>query len=94
MDTHDEASITRISRGRLVVGWNVPDHQQSPRLRRDMERQNSEVTTKPMGYLGRTLLKTTEGYNFGVDASYVESMLEEFSMSGLKSSPNTEMGTP
>ena len=28
-----------------------------------------------------------EVYNFGVDASYVESMLEDFNMSSLKSSP-------
>ena len=42
---------------------------------------------KPTRYLGRTLVKTKEEYNFGVDASYVESMLEEFNMSALKSSP-------
>ena len=35
------------------------------------------MTTKPTRYLGRTLVKTKEGYNFGVDASYVKSMLEE-----------------
>ena len=28
--THDEGSITRIQRGRLVVGWNAPDHQGNP----------------------------------------------------------------
>ena len=45
------------------------------------------MTTNPTRYLGRTQVKTAEGYNFGVDASYVESMLEEFNMSALKSSP-------
>ena len=29
-DTHDEANITRIPRGRLVVGWNAPYHQGNP----------------------------------------------------------------
>ena len=56
-------------------------------LGRDLELKCSEVTTKPERYLGRTLVKTKEGYNFGVDASYVECMLEEFNMFALKSSP-------
>ena len=56
-------------------------------LRRDLELKSSEVTTKPKRYLGRTLVKTKKVYNFGVDASYLESMLEEFNMSALKSSP-------
>ena len=56
-------------------------------LRRDLELKSSEVTTKPTRYLGRTLVKTKEVYNFGVDASYLESMLEEFNVSALKSSP-------
>ena len=30
VDTHDEARITRVSRGRLAAGWNAPDHQRSP----------------------------------------------------------------
>ena len=55
-------------------------------LSRDLELKSSEVTTKPTRYLGRTLVKTKEVYNFGVNASYVESMLEELNMS-LKSSP-------
>ena len=42
-------------------------------LSRDVELKSSEVTTKPTRYLGRTLVKTMEGYNFAVDASYVES---------------------
>ena len=29
-NSHDEASITRIPRGRFVVGWNAPDHQRNP----------------------------------------------------------------
>ena len=62
-------------------------------LRRDLELKSSEVTTKPTRYLGRAMVKTVEGYNFGVDASYVESMLEEFNVSALKFT-NTEMGTP
>ena len=56
-------------------------------LSRDPELKSSEVRTKPTRFLGRTLVKTKEGYNFGVDASYVESMLEEFNMSALKTSP-------
>ena len=28
--SHDDASIARIPRGRLVVGWNSPDHHRSP----------------------------------------------------------------
>ena len=56
-------------------------------LSRDLELKSSEVTTKPTRYLGRTLVKTKEGYNFGVDASYAESMLEELNMSALQSSP-------
>ena len=56
-------------------------------LSRDLELKSSDVTTKPTRYLGRTLVKTKEVYNFGVDASYVESMLEEFNMSALNSSP-------
>ena len=55
-------------------------------LSRDLELKSSEVTTKPTRYLGRTLVKIKE-YNFGIDASHVESMLEEFNMSALKSSP-------
>ena len=56
-------------------------------LSRDLELKSSEVTTKQTRYLGRTLLKTKVGYIFGVDPSYVESMLEEFNMSALKSPP-------
>ena len=55
-------------------------------LSRDLELKSGEVTTKPTRYLGRTLAKINE-YNFGVDASHAESMLEEFNMSALKSSP-------
>ena len=55
-------------------------------LSRDLELKTSEVTTKPTRYVGRTLVQK-EWYNFGVDASYVGSMLEEFNMSALKSSP-------
>ena len=51
-------------------------------LKRDLELKSSEVTTKPMRYMGRTLVRTREGYNFGVDAAYVEDML-----SALKSTP-------
>ena len=46
--------------------------------------------SSPTRYLGQTLVKTAEEYNFGVDASYVESMLEELNMSALKSSPTLE----
>ena len=55
-------------------------------LSRDLELQSGEVTTKPTRYLGRILAKIKE-FNFGVDASHVERMLEEFNMSALKSSP-------
>ena len=53
-------------------------------LSRDVELKSSEVTTKPTRYLGRTLVKTKEEYNFGVDASNVES----------KELTNTALGTP
>ena len=56
-------------------------------LSRDLELRSSKVTTKPTRYLGATLVKTKEEYNVGVDAAYVENMLEEFCMSALKSSP-------
>ena len=62
-------------------------------LSRDLELKSSEVTTKSTPYLRRTLSKTKEGYNFGVDASYVGSMLEEINIAALKSSP-TLLGTP
>ena len=55
-------------------------------LRRDLEIKSNDVTTKPTRYLGRTLVKTEEEYNFGVVASYVENMLEEFNKTALKSS--------
>ena len=62
-------------------------------LSRDLEPKSSEVTTKPSRHLERSLVKTKEGYNFGLDASYVESMLEEFNMSAQELT-NTAMGTP
>ena len=31
VDSHDEASITRLPRGRLVVGWNAPNQHRSRR---------------------------------------------------------------
>ena len=55
-------------------------------LSRDLELQSGEVTEKPTRFLGRILVKIKE-CNFGVDASHVGSMLEEFNMSALKSSP-------
>ena len=62
-------------------------------LRRDLELKSSEVTTKPTRYLGRTLVQAKEEYNFGVDVSHVESMLEEFNMSALKSLPTLRWRT-
>ena len=53
----------------------------------DLQLKSSEVTTKPTRYLGRTLVKTKDGYNIGVDAACAESTLEEFNMSALKNSP-------
>ena len=47
-----------------------------------------QIVTEVLAELSRDLElagKTKDGYNFGVDASYVESMLEEFIMSALKS---------
>ena len=58
-----------------------------PELRGDLELKCSEVTTKPTRYLERTLVRTKEGYNCGVHASYVQDMLEEFNMSALESTP-------
>ena len=55
-------------------------------LSRDLE-QSNEVTTKPRRHLGRTLVRTKEEYDFGVDDAHVEIMLEEFNMSALKSTP-------
>ena len=31
VDSHDEASIARVPRRRLVVGWNAPNHHRSRR---------------------------------------------------------------
>ena len=56
-------------------------------LERDLEPKSSEVTTKPTRFLGRTLVRTEEEHNFGVDASYVEDMLEEINMTALQSTP-------
>ena len=53
-------------------------------LSRDLGAQEQRGGTRD---LGRTLFKTEGRYNFGVDASHVESMLGEFNMSALKSSP-------
>ena len=58
-----------------------------PELRHNLELKSSELTTKPTRYLGRTLVRTKEGYNFGSDASCVQDMLEEFNMSALESTP-------
>ena len=71
----------------LLAGTHQVIEEILTELSRDLELQSSEVATKPTRCLGRTLVKTKEGYNFGVDASYVENMLEEFNMSALKSSP-------
>ena len=73
--------------GLLLAGTHQIIKDILTKLSRDLELKSSEVTTKPTRYLGRTLVKTTEEYNFGVDASCVGSMLEEFNMSALKSSP-------
>ena len=58
-------------------------------LRRDLEIKSNDVTAKPTRYLGRNLVETEEEeeeYNFGVVASYVVNMLEEFNKTALKSS--------
>ena len=87
--THDETSITRIPRGRLVVGWNAPDHQGNPHsTERRPGAQEQRCDDETNALLGTNPgKKTKEGYNFGVHASYVESMLEEFNTCALKSSP-------
>ena len=89
MDTHDEETITRVFNvdDLLLPGTHRIIKVILTELNRDLELKSSEVTTKPTRFLGRTLVKTKEEYNFGVDASYVESMLEVFNMSALKSSP-------
>ena len=71
----------------LLVGTHQIIKEILTELSRKLELKSSEVPTKPKRYLGRTLVKTKEEYNFGVDASYVEGMLEEFNMSAHKSSP-------
>ena len=71
----------------LLAGTHQINAKILDQLSRDLELKSSEVTTKPTRYMGRTLVKTQEVYNPGVYASYVESMLEEFNMSALNSSP-------
>ena len=71
----------------LLVGTHQIIKEILTELSRKLDLKSSEVPTKPKRYLGRTLVTTKEEYNFGVDASYVEGMLEEFNMSAHKSSP-------
>ena len=68
----------------LLAGTHQITNEVLAELSRDLELQSGGVTTKPTHYLGRILVKVKE-YNFGVDASHVRSMLEEFNMSALKS---------
>ena len=53
VDPHDEASITRVPRGRLVTHQIIKEI--VTELSQDLELKSSEVTTKPTRYLGRTL---------------------------------------
>ena len=85
--TTKRVSLVLIVENLLLAGKHQIIKEILTELSRDLEVKSSEVPTKPKRYLGRTLVKTKEGYNFGVDASYVEIMLEEFDMSALKSSP-------
>ena len=82
VDTHDEASITRIPRGRLVVGWNAPDNQGNPHwIESRPGAQEQRGDDKTNARLGTNFGKKRRVQLLGVDASYVESMLEEFNMS-------------
>ena len=72
--------------GLMLTGTRENISEVVAELRRDLEIKSNDVTTKPTRYLGRTLVKTEEEYNFGVVASYVENMLEEFNKTSLKSS--------
>ena len=59
VDMDDEASITRFPRGALLLaGTHQIIKEILTELSRDLELKSSEVTTKPMRYLGRTLVKT------------------------------------
>ena len=51
MDTDNEASITRIPRGRLVVGWNASD-----RIERDLELKKQRGDDKTDAVLGTSPL--------------------------------------
>ena len=52
-------------------------------LSRDLKAQDQRGDDKTNALLGTNPGKNRGGYNFAVDASYVESMLEEFNMSAL-----------
>ena len=71
----------------LLAGTHQIINEVLTALSRDLELKSSEVTTKPMRYWGRILVKTKEVTNFEVDVSYVECMREEFNTSALNSSP-------
>ena len=71
----------------LLAGTHQIIHEILCALSRDLELKRSEVTTKPTRYLERTPVNTKEGYNYGLDASYAETMLEEFNMPALNRSP-------
>ena len=88
VDTHTTKRVSLVFHvdDLLLAGTDQIISEVLADLSRVLELQSGEVTTKPTRYLGRILVKIKE-YNFGVDASHVRSMLEEFNMSALKSSP-------
>ena len=55
-------------------------------LSRDLEFKSSAFDGKTNAPPATNPVQTKEEYNFGVGASYVESMLEELNMSALQSS--------
>ena len=89
MDSSDKASVTRIPRGPFEVGRNA---------HKNVSEVLAELTTRSGNQEQRGVDKTNtlhgtnpcrdreEGYNFGVDVSHAEIMLEEHNMSALKSS--------
>ena len=87
--THTEKRVTLAFHvdDLLLAGTRQAITEVIAELSRDLEMKSNEVTTKPTRYLGRTLVRTKEEYNIGVDVPYADSMLEEFNMSALTSSP-------
>ena len=66
MDSHTTKRVSRVFHvdDLLLTGTHQIITEVLTELSRDLELKSSEVTTKPTRYLGRTLVKTKEEYNF------------------------------